>query len=106
MRLGLYPDRARRGHRWRSRAYGQGASSRSATGTATRSTTTTWQRLEKNGLRISGLWAEKQLVEIVELPDHPWFVAGQFHPEFRSRPWAPHPLFAGFVGAALRHGSR
>ena len=45
-----------------------------------------------------------QLVEIVELPDHPWFVAGQFHPEFRSRPWAPHPLFAGFVGAALSHG--
>ena len=62
--------------------------------------------LEKNGFRVSGVWPEKQLVEIVELPDHPWFVAGQFHPEFRSRPWAPHPLFAGFVGAALRHGSR
>ena len=60
--------------------------------------------LEKNGFRVSGVWPEKQLVEIVELPDHPWFVAGQFHPEFRSRPWAPHPLFAGFVGAALRHG--
>jgi CTP synthase len=56
--------------------------------------------LEKNGFRISGVWPAKQLVEIVELPDHPWFVAGQFHPEFRSRPWAPHPLFAGFVGAA------
>ena len=56
--------------------------------------------LEKNGFRISGVWPAKQLVEIVEIPDHPWFVAGQFHPEFRSRPWAPHPLFAGFVGAA------
>ena len=62
--------------------------------------------LEKNGFRVSGVWPEKQLVEIVELPDHPWFVAGQFHPEFRSRPWAPHPLFAGFIGAALRHGGR
>jgi CTP synthase len=61
------------------------------------------QILEKNGFRISGVWPEKQLVEIVELPDHPWFLAGQFHPEFRSRPWAPHPLFAGFVEASLRH---
>jgi len=58
------------------------------------------QLLEKNGFRVSGIWPEKQLVEIVELPDHPWFIASQFHPEFRSRPWAPHPLFAGFVGAA------
>ena len=59
------------------------------------------QLLEKNGFRVSGIWPEKQLVEIVEIPDHPWFIAGQFHPEFRSRPWAPHPLFGGFVGAAL-----
>jgi CTP synthase len=58
-------------------------------------------KLEKNGLRISGIWAEKQLVEIIELPDHPWFVASQFHPEFRSRPWEPHPLFAAFIAAAL-----
>jgi CTP synthase len=56
--------------------------------------------LEKNGFRVSGIWPEKQLVEIVELADHPWFIASQFHPEFRSRPWAPHPLFAGFIGAA------
>jgi CTP synthase len=56
--------------------------------------------LEKNGFRVSGIWPEKQLVEIVELGDHPWFIASQFHPEFRSRPWSPHPLFAGFVGAA------
>ncbi len=60
------------------------------------------QLLEKNGFRVSGIWPEKQLVEIVELPDHPWFIACQFHPEFRSRPWAPHPLFAGLVGAAAR----
>ncbi|PYM53556.1 MAG: CTP synthetase [Candidatus Rokuibacteriota bacterium] len=62
--------------------------------------------LEKNGFRVSGVWAEKGLVEIVELPDHPWFIAGQFHPEFRSRPWAPHPLFAGFVGAACEFRER
>ena len=59
--------------------------------------------LEKKGLRVSGIWAEKQLVEIIEVPDHPYFIAGQFHPEFRSRPWDPHPLFAGFVRAALAH---
>jgi CTP synthase len=61
--------------------------------------------LEKNGFRVSGIWPEKQLVEIVELPDHPWFIASQFHPEFRSRPWAPHPLFAGFIGAACARGA-
>ena len=60
-------------------------------------------RLEKNGLRVSGVWAEKELVEIIEIPEHPYFVAGQFHPEFRSRPWDPHPLFAGFIHAALEH---
>ncbi len=62
--------------------------------------------LEKNGFRVSGIWPEKQLVEIVELPDHPWFIASQFHPEFRSRPWAPHPLFAGLIGAACARGRR
>jgi len=64
------------------------------------------QLLEKNGFRVSGIWPEKQLVEIIELPEHPWFVAGQFHPEFRSRPWQPHPLFAAFVRAAIEHGGR
>src|SRR5204863_8766946 len=62
------------------------------------------RQLEKGGLRISGVWAEKQLVEIIEIPDHPFFVASQFHPEFRSRPWEPHPLFAGSIAAALAHG--
>lgn len=61
---------------------------------------------EKNGLRVAGLWAEKQIVEIIELPDHPWFVACQFHPEFRSRPWEPHPLFAAFIGAAIENKER
>jgi len=53
------------------------------------------------GLVISGTFQDGRLVEIVELPDHPWFVASQFHPEFKSRPTRPAPLFRGFVGAAL-----
>ncbi len=54
------------------------------------------------GLRATGIYPEKDLVEIVELADHPWFLATQFHPEFKSRPEAPHPLFRDFVAAALR----
>jgi CTP synthase len=57
---------------------------------------------EKNGMRFSGLSPDGSLVEIIELPDHPWFVGVQFHPELKSRPTRAHPLFAGFVGAAVR----
>ncbi|WP_341503263.1 CTP synthase [Gallaecimonas sp. GXIMD4217] len=57
-------------------------------------------QLEKAGLVFAGLSADKKLVEIIELPDHPWFVAGQFHPEFTSTPRDGHPLFGGFVKAA------
>lgn len=57
---------------------------------------------EKNGMVASGICKERDLVEIVELPDHPWFVAVQFHPEFKSKPLAPHPLFVHFVKAGLR----
>ncbi|HJU05866.1 MAG TPA: CTP synthase [Nitrospiraceae bacterium] len=60
------------------------------------------QVLTTHGLILSGLSPDEQLVEIVELRNHPWFVATQFHPEFNSRPHRPHPLFSGFVGAALR----
>jgi CTP synthase len=59
------------------------------------------QGLVDAGLVVSGTFQEGRLVEIVELPDHPWFVASQFHPEFKSRPTRPAPLFRGFVGAAL-----
>jgi CTP synthase len=58
-------------------------------------------QLEELGLVVSGTFQEGRLVEIVELPDHPWFVASQFHPEFKSRPTRPAPLFREFVGAAL-----
>ncbi len=57
--------------------------------------------LSKNGLVISGTLPDNSLVEIVELKDHPWFVASQFHPELKSRPNRPHPLFSGFVKKAL-----
>jgi len=58
-------------------------------------------KLVDAGLVISGTFQEGRLVEIIELPDHPWFVASQFHPEFKSRPTRPAPLFRDFVGAAL-----
>jgi CTP synthase len=58
-------------------------------------------RLEEAGLVVSGTFQAGRLVEIVELADHPWFVASQFHPEFKSRPTRPAPLFRDFVGAAL-----
>ncbi len=57
--------------------------------------------LEAAGLVVSGTYQEGRLVEIIELPDHPWFVASQFHPEFKSRPTRPAPLFREFIGAAL-----
>ncbi|UXR64694.1 CTP synthase [Bdellovibrio bacteriovorus] len=57
---------------------------------------------EKNGMVASGICKERDLVEIVELPDHPWFVGVQFHPEFKSKPLAPHPLFVHFVKASLK----
>jgi CTP synthase len=57
--------------------------------------------LEGAGMILSGQSPDGRLVEIVELADHPWFVASQFHPEFKSRPERPHPLFDGFIGAAL-----
>jgi CTP synthase len=59
------------------------------------------QQLSAAGLVVSGTFQEGRLVEIVELPDHPWFVASQFHPEFKSRPTRPAPLFREFVAAAL-----
>ena len=61
------------------------------------------ERLTDKGLVLSGVSPDGRLVEIVELPEHPWFVAGQFHPEFKSRPEKAHPLFAGFIKASLEN---
>ena len=61
------------------------------------------ERLEAAGLLVSGSSPDGRLAEIVELPDHPWFVTCQFHPEFQSTPFAPHPLFRDFLRAAVEH---
>lgn len=63
-------------------------------------------RLSEHGLTISGTSPDGGLVEMVEITDHPWFLAGQFHPELKSRPTRPHPLFASFIQAATRHAGQ
>ncbi len=62
--------------------------------------------LEEHGLVFSGLSPDGRLVEMIELPDHPWFVAGQFHPEFKSRPTRPQPLFREFIAAAIKNSRK
>jgi len=57
--------------------------------------------LEAAGLRFSGISPDGTLPEIIEIPDHPWFIGVQFHPELKSKPFEPHPLFTSFVRAAL-----
>ena len=57
--------------------------------------------LTKNGLILSGVYKDKDLVEVIEIADHPWFLACQFHPEFKSKPLVPHPLFRAFIAASL-----
>jgi CTP synthase len=58
--------------------------------------------LEQTGLRFSGLSPDGILPEIIEYPDHPWFIGVQYHPELKSKPFEPHPLFSGFIGACVR----
>ena len=63
------------------------------------------QRLTEHGLSIAGRSPDGKFVEVIELPQHPWFLAVQFHPEFQSKPLRPHPLFADFVRAAAVHAA-
>ena len=98
MRLGAYPCKLKTGSRVRE-IYGQDEVSerhrhRYEVNNAYR------ERLGEQGLRCTGLSPDGSLVEMVELEDHPWFVGCQFHPELKSRPMRPHPLFASFIGAA------
>jgi CTP synthase len=60
-------------------------------------------RLAEHGLKATGVNPDLDLVEVIEVTDHPWFVGVQFHPEYKSRPLAPHPLFSAFIAAALKH---
>ena len=62
-------------------------------------------QMEEAGMKISGISPNGNLVEIIELEDHPWFLAGQFHPEFKSSPRSPHPLFRDFIAASIGHRS-
>ena len=64
------------------------------------------EELARCGLVCSGLSPDYRLVEIIEIPDHPYFIATQFHPEFRSRPNRAHPLFSGLIAAAIQRGRR
>jgi CTP synthase len=59
--------------------------------------------LKTAGLKISGMAPSGELVEIIEIGDHPWYLGCQFHPEFKSRPMTPHPLFRSFIAAALEY---
>ncbi|HUG48519.1 MAG TPA: CTP synthase [Candidatus Limnocylindria bacterium] len=99
MRLGLYPARLTPGSK-AAQAYGEEVvyeRHRHRFEVANR-----YRRaLEEAGMLLSGQSPDGRLVEIVELKDHPWYVASQFHPEFKSRPDRPHPLFSGFVEAAI-----
>jgi CTP synthase len=63
------------------------------------------QRLEEVGLKFSGFSPDGTLPEVIEYTDHPWFIGVQFHPELKSRPFDPHPLFVGLVGAAFKKKS-
>jgi len=61
------------------------------------------EKIEAAGMKFSGKSPDGTFMEMVELPGHPYFIACQFHPEFKSKPLAPHPLFSNFIGAALAH---
>jgi CTP synthase len=99
MRLGAYPARLRQGSRvaqiYRGTEISERHRHRYEVNMAYR------DRLEDRGLVFSGLSPDGLLPEIVEFEDHPWFIGVQFHPELKSRPFEPHPLFSSFVGAAL-----
>ena len=100
MRLGSYPCRITEGSR-AHRAYGESEiherhRHRYEFNNSYR------QLFTDAGMLQTGIFPGRGLVEIVELPSHPWFLACQFHPEFKSRPWMPHPLFREFVGAAVK----
>ena len=64
------------------------------------------EQMEKSGLKASGINKKTGLVEIIEIPAHPWFIGVQYHPEYKSTVASPHPLFVGFVKAALAHKNK
>ncbi len=104
MRLGAYPCKLKKGSKAEA-AYGElDISERHRHRFEVNNTLR--KKLEKAGIEFSGLSPDATLVEIIEYPDHPWFLACQFHPEFKSRPVAPHPLFVEFVKAVVKAKSK
>lgn len=100
MRLGTYPARLKAGSRVQQ-IYGTQEISerhrhRYEVNNAYR------DQLEEHGMRCSGVSPDGTLIEVIELPEHPWFLGCQFHPELKSRPMRAHPLFVSFIGAALK----
>jgi CTP synthase len=100
MRLGAYPAALQRGSRV-SHIYGDALQVFERHRHRYEVNTAYKDRLEQHGLRFSGMSPDGVLPEIVEYQDHPWFIGVQFHPELKSRPFQPHPLFASFIGAAV-----
>jgi len=104
MRLGAYPCKIKKGtvayRAYKTEHVSERHRHRYEVNNAFRET------LQQHGMVFSGICPSNQLAEIIELPDHPWFVAGQFHPELRSRATRPHPLFREFVRAALEHSQK
>ena len=102
MRLGLYPAKLQPGTRV-AHAYGNAELIYERHRHRFEVSNSYREALEAAGMMLAGQSPDGRLVEIIELRDHPWFVASQFHPEFKSRPEKPHPLFAGFVAAAIEY---
>ena len=104
MRLGAYPCKLQEGTLAR-RIYGARRDQR-APPPPLRGQPEVPQTLAEHGLVISGLSPDGKFVEMVELPDHPWFLGCQFHPEYKSKPTEPHPLFVSYIAAALAEKQR
>ena len=102
MRLGAWACVLRAGS-LAAKAYGDAPRSASATAIVTSSTASTKPMLTGAGLRLTGTTPDATYVEIVEIPAHPFFLGCQFHPEFKSKPLEPHPLFRDFIGASYKN---
>ena len=100
MRLGAYPCLLKEGSRVR-RDLRRGGDQRAAPAPLRGQHQLPRARWKRRGLVFSGLSPDGELPEIVEMPDHPWFIGVQFHPELKSKPFEPHPLFTSFVQAAV-----
>jgi CTP synthase (EC 6.3.4.2) len=100
MRLGAYPATLKRGSRV-SKIYGDATEISERHRHRYEVNTAYKDRLEQHGLKFSGISPDGILPEIIEYEDHPWFIGVQFHPELKSRPFEPHPLFASFIQAAV-----